>query len=74
VAEWELALRVTGRSLRTIQWYLQKVDQFLGTAGVGALEDLTALSLKRSIAGERERGLADNTVRASFEVVKGLTL
>jgi hypothetical protein len=56
------------------QWYLQKVDQFLGTAGVGALEDLTALSLKRSIAGERERGLADNTVRASFEVVKGLTL
>ena len=70
VAEWELELRVTGRSPGTIHWYLQKMDQFLRTAQLESLDELSALELKHFIAGEQDRGLAGNTVHGSFEVVK----
>jgi hypothetical protein len=70
VAEWELELRVTGRSPRTIHWYLQKMDQFLRTARLQSLDELSALALKHFIAGEQDRGLAGTTVHGSFEVVK----
>jgi hypothetical protein len=70
VAEWKLELRVTGRSPRTIHWYLQKMDQLLRTARLESLDELSALTFKHFIAGEPDRGLAGNTVHGYFEVVK----
>ncbi len=40
--EWLLDLQTLGRSPRTIRWYRQKMDWYLGHSGVQTLEELTA--------------------------------
>ena len=69
VDEWLMDLRVLGRGTATMAWYQDKMRGFLAS-GPHLLEDLTAHELKRHLASEQERGLAENTVHGSFEVVK----
>jgi integrase len=69
VEEWILDLRVMGRGERTLEWYRDKMRAYLKT-GVGTLEELNGYELKRHLAAEQARGLAENTVHGSFEVVK----
>jgi site-specific recombinase XerD len=71
VAEWLLDLQVIGRSERTLTWYREKMDGFVEASGVETLGDLTALALKSHMAGMQGRGLADNTVHGSYQVVRG---
>lgn len=65
-------LRVQGRSPRTLRWYEQKMLAYLAESGVEDLPQLTAFELKRHIAGLQERGLSENTVHGSYQVIKAL--
>ena len=71
VAEYLLDLQVMGRSPRTLAWYREKLTGFLAHSEAITLADLTALTLKQHLAWEQGRGLADNTVHGSFQVIKG---
>jgi integrase/recombinase XerD len=71
VAEWLLDLQVMGRSQRTLTWYRETVMLFLRQSEATTLGDLTALALKQHLASMQGRGLADNTVHGSYQVVKG---
>jgi integrase/recombinase XerD len=68
--EWLLELKVMGRSPRTIKWYTQKLDWYRRTGQAQQLSQLTAFELKRYLGELRDRGLADNTIHAFFEVLK----
>jgi integrase/recombinase XerD len=69
VEEWILDLQVLGRGERTLAWYREKMRLYL-RSGVGTLEQLDGRDLKRHLAELQARGLAENTVHGSFEVVK----
>jgi hypothetical protein len=55
-SEWTLDVRVLGRSPRTIGWYEQKIDAFLGATGLVTVSDLTAYELKRDVLGLQDQG------------------
>jgi site-specific recombinase XerD len=69
---WESDLRMQGRSQRTIDWYRQKIEAYLGQGGARTLSDLTAESFREYIAGLQERELAENTIHGCFQVLKSL--
>ncbi len=69
---WVADLRLQGRSQRTIDWYRQKVEAYLGPGGARTLHELTADSLREYIAGLQERELAENTIHGCFQVLKSL--
>jgi integrase/recombinase XerD len=62
-----------GRSPRTLAWYQEKLHGFLARSEASTLADLTALALKQHMADQQQRGLADNTVHGSFQVIKGFS-
>jgi hypothetical protein len=62
-------LRVLGRGARTMAWYQDKMRGYL-VDGVENLEELSGHELKRHLASLQARGLAENTVHGSFEVIK----
>jgi Phage integrase, N-terminal SAM-like domain len=68
--EWLLELKVMGRSPLTIKWYTQKLDWYRRTGQAQRLSELTAFELKRYLGELRDRGLADQTIHAFFEVLK----
>ena len=70
--EWLLDLRVMGRSARTIEFYAQKIRQYQRESEVKLLSELTAFELKRYLGELRDRGLADNTIHGSYEVLKAV--
>ncbi len=70
--EWLLELRVMGRSPRTVEFYGQKIRQYLRESEVKLLGELTAYELKRYLGELRDRGLADNTIHGSYEVLKAV--
>jgi integrase len=70
VREWLMDLQVLGRSPRTVRWYEQKMDWYLRNRGVQAIEELTALEVKRHLAELQGRGPAPNTVHGCFETLK----
>jgi site-specific recombinase XerD len=69
---WVADLRLQGRSQRTIDWYRQKLEAYLGRGGARTLNELTADSLRAYIAGLQERELAENTIHGCFQVLKSL--
>ena len=70
IREWLLELKMMGRSPRTLRWYQQKWDWYLKTGRASTLSELTGYELKRYLGELRERGLADTTIHAFFEVIK----
>jgi site-specific recombinase XerD len=70
VREWLVELRMMGRSPRTIEWYRQKRDWYLGTGQAQSLQEFTAYELKRYLGELRDRDLADNTIHGFFEVLR----
>ena len=70
--EWLLELRVMGRSARTIEFYDQKLKQYLRESPVQLLSELTAVELKRYLGELRDRGLSDHTIHGAYEVLKAL--
>jgi integrase/recombinase XerD len=70
VREWLMDLQVLGRSPRTIRWYQQKMDWYLGHGGVQTLQELTSYEVKRYLAELQGRGLTPNTVHGCFETLK----
>jgi integrase/recombinase XerD len=69
--EWMLDLQVMGRSLRTLDWYKQKLDAYFTRGGAESLEDFTAYEIKRYVVELQDRGLAPNTVHGCFQVLRG---
>jgi hypothetical protein len=69
IEEWLMDLRVLGRGARTMAWYQDKMRAYL-VDGVENLEELSGHELKRHLASLQARGLAENTVHGSFEVIK----
>jgi integrase len=69
IDEWVMDLRVLGRGERTMAWYRDKMRAYL-VDGVSNLEELTGHELKGHLASLQARGLAENTVHGSFEVIK----
>ena len=72
IREWQLELKVMGRSPRTIEWYAQKMRSYLAASDATRLSELTAFELKRFLGELRDRGLAPNTIHGFFETLKAL--
>ncbi|HEY9288866.1 MAG TPA: tyrosine-type recombinase/integrase [Candidatus Dormibacteraeota bacterium] len=72
VREWLLDLQVLGRSPKTIDWYRKHMRGYFQERQVRTLGQLTATELKGYLAAIQARGLAENTVRGSFQTIKAL--
>lgn len=68
--EYLLDLQIQGRSPKTLRWYSQKLEWFLRRDEGATLADLTGSAVKRYLAEEQARGLADNTVHGGFQVLR----
>ncbi|MBN1975960.1 MAG: tyrosine-type recombinase/integrase [Anaerolineae bacterium] len=67
-----IATRAEGRSPRTIQAYREKLGHLVRALGDPLIEAVTVDDLRRFLAGQRDKGLSEFTIKSRVRAIKRL--
>jgi site-specific recombinase XerD len=70
VEEWLLDVRARGRGVNTVTWYRATMRLVLAAMAVRDLEEIDPTIVRRYLISAQDRGLAANSVRGHFGVMR----